>query len=301
MGREWLFHLGVTLKRSYLDNSFEFEHNGKTIRLQGEHDVPTASLICSLDLQKAFYNDEVDKVFCCSLYLEDLFVSHAVCGDLKSQESLESSLFNQSIFSHASSISQKVCLNTEFKYSKSVKYTASLERLLEEYQDVFPADLSDGLLPSRDVDHPIDLLPGSKPVSRPPCRLSHFEALEVERQLAEYLKKGFIRPSSSPWAAPVLLAKNKYGSICMCVDYRALNQLMIKNKYPLPRVDELFDQLGGARYFMKLDLRSGVSSNQDSGTRCSQVRFSYKVWALRVFGLVFCLDQCPSYVYVSYG
>ena len=66
-GREWLFHLGALLKRSYLDNSFEFEHNGKTIRLQCEHDVPTASLICSLKLQKAFYNNEVDKVFCCSI------------------------------------------------------------------------------------------------------------------------------------------------------------------------------------------------------------------------------------------
>ena len=98
LGREWLFHLGATLKRSYLDNSFEFEHNGKTIRLQGEHDVPTAPLICSLELQKAFYNDEVDKVFCCSLYLEDLFVSHAVCDAFKSQESLESSLFESICF-----------------------------------------------------------------------------------------------------------------------------------------------------------------------------------------------------------
>ena len=142
---------------------------------------------------------------------------------MKSQESLELSLFNKSVFSHASSISQKVCLNTEFKSNKSVKFTASLERLLEEYQDVFPNDLPDGLPPSRDVDHPIDLVPSSKPISRPPYRLSHSEALEVERQLAEYLKKGFIRPSSSPWAALVLLVKNKDGSMRMCVDYRALN------------------------------------------------------------------------------
>ena len=211
VGREWLFHLGATLKRSYLDNSFEFEHNGKTIRLQGEHDVPTAPLICSLELQKAVYNNKVEKVFCCSLYLEDLFILQNVCDALKSQERLELSLFEQSAFSHASNVSQKVCLTTELKSVKSVKYTASLERLLEEYQDVFPLDLPDGLPPSRDVDHPIDLLPGSKPVSRPPYRLSHSEALEVERQLAEYLKKGFIRPSSSPWAAPILLVKKKYG------------------------------------------------------------------------------------------
>ena len=79
----------------------------------------------------------------------------------------------------------------------------------------------------------------------------------MEHQLIEYLRKGFIRSSSSPWASPILLVKKKDGSMHMCIDYRGLNQITIKNKYSLPRIDELFDQLGGATYFTKIDLRSG--------------------------------------------
>lgn len=105
--------------------------------------------------------------------------------------------------------------------------------------------------------HDIELIDGCKPVSRPPYRLSASEASEVEKQLADYVQRGFIRPSTSPWASPILLVKKKDGSMCMCIDYRGLNALTIKNKYPLPRIDELFDQLHGARYFNKIDLRSG--------------------------------------------
>ena len=146
---------------------------------------------------------------------------------------------------------------TKAETEKTRRYAMILSSLLNEFRDVFPADLPDGLPPSREVDHPIEVIPGSKPVSKPAYRLSHSEAQEVERQLAEYVRKGFIRPSSSPWASPILLVKKKDGSMRMCVDYRSLNQLTIKNKYPMPRIDELFDQLTGARYFSKIDLRSG--------------------------------------------
>ena len=143
------------------------------------------------------------------------------------------------------------------RLKKTRRYATILSSLLSEFRDVFPDDLPDGLPPSREVDHPIEVIPGSKPVSKHAYRLSHFEAQEVERQLAEYVRKGFIRPSSSPWASPILLVKKKDGSMRLCVDYRYLNQLTIKNKYPMPRIDELFDQLTGARYFSKIDLRSG--------------------------------------------
>ena len=126
-------------------------------------------------------------------------------------------------------------------------------------------------------------------VERPPYRLSHSEALEVERQLVEYLKKGFIRPSSSPWAVPILLVKKKDGSMRMCVDFRALNQLTIKNKYPLPRVDELFDQLGGARYFTELDLRSGYHQirirEQDVPKSAFRTKFGHYEFLVLSFGL----------------
>ena len=86
-------------------------------------------------------------------------------------------------------------------------------------------------------------MPGSKPISKPPYRMSAREASEVEKQLEEYIQRGFICPSSSPWASPILLVKKKDGSMRMCIDYRGLNAVTIKNKYPLPRIDELFDQL----------------------------------------------------------
>ena len=113
-------------------------------------------------------------------------------------------------------------------------FESQLQQLLSEFIDVFPQDLPSGLPPERQVQHSIDVVQNSKPVSKPPYRLSATKASEVERQLADYLGRGFIRPSSSPWASPILLVKKKDGSMRMCVDYRGLNSLTVKNKYPLP-------------------------------------------------------------------
>ena len=127
-----------------------------------------------------------------------------------------------------------------------------MQSLLTEYQDVFTSDLSIGLPPPRAITHGIDVVPGNKPISKPPYIMSTSKASEVE--MGEYIQQGFIRPSISPWASPILLVKKKDGSMQMCVDYRGLNAVTIKNKYPLPCIDELFDQLQGARYFTKIDL-----------------------------------------------
>ena len=115
------------------------------------------------------------------------------------------------------------------------------------------------------MPHCIDVASRTKPISKPAYRLSASEAVEVERQLADYLSKGFIRKSFSPWALPILLVKKKDGSMRMCVDYRSLNAVTIKNKYPLPKIDELFDQLKGAKYFSKIDLRSGYHQVRIAG------------------------------------
>jgi hypothetical protein len=131
------------------------------------------------------------------------------------------------------------------------------KRVLSEYRDVFPDQLPPGLPPSRDVDHPIELTPGAIPPSRPTYRLSASEMAELKKQLAELTAAGFIQPSKSPFGAPILFVKKKDGTMRMCVDYRALNNVTVKNSYALPRIDELFDQLTGARYFSKIDLRSG--------------------------------------------
>ena len=132
-----------------------------------------------------------------------------------------------------------------------------LKKLLREYADVFPQDLPSGLPPSRSVDHKIEIIPGSHPPSRPTYRLSQPEMDELKKQLEEYLDKGFIQPSKSPYGTPVLFVKKKDGSFRMCMDYRALNKITIKNKYPLPRIDDMLDRLNGSKIFSKIDLRSG--------------------------------------------
>ncbi|GJV95602.1 putative reverse transcriptase domain-containing protein [Tanacetum coccineum] len=127
--------------------------------------------------------------------------------------------------------------------------------VVREFEDVFPEDLS-GLPPQRQVEFCIDLVPGVTPVAKSPYRLAPSEMQELSGQLQELQDKGFIRPSHSPWGAPVLFVKKKDGSLRMCIDYIELNKLTIKNRYPLPRIDDLFDQLQGSCYFSKIDLWS---------------------------------------------
>ncbi|GJY25912.1 putative reverse transcriptase domain-containing protein, partial [Tanacetum coccineum] len=128
--------------------------------------------------------------------------------------------------------------------------------IIRDFPEVFPEELP-GLPPPRQVEFRIDLVPGAAPVARAPYRLAPSEMRELSVQLQELLEKGFIRSSSSPWGAPVLFVKKKDGSCRMCIDYRELNKLTIKNHYPLPRIDNLFEQLQGSSVYSKVDLRSG--------------------------------------------
>jgi hypothetical protein len=130
-------------------------------------------------------------------------------------------------------------------------------QILNEYRDVFPDQLPDTLPPKRDIDHRIELQQTSPPTNRGIYRMSPAELDELKVQLKELIDSGFIRPSKSPYGAPVLFVKKKDGSMRMCVDYRELNRITVKNRYPLPRIEELFDRLRGAKYFSKIDLRSG--------------------------------------------
>jgi len=125
-----------------------------------------------------------------------------------------------------------------------------------DFLDVFRDEIPD-VPPEREVEFSIDLVPGTKPVSMTPYRMSASELAELKKQLEDLLDKKFVRPSVSPWGAPVLLVKKKDGSMRLCIDYRQLNKAMIKNRYPLPRIDDLMDQLVGARVFSKIELRSG--------------------------------------------
>jgi len=110
-----------------------------------------------------------------------------------------------------------------------------------------------GLPPDREIEFAIELLPGTTPISKAPYRVAPTELVELKKQLQELLDKGLIRPSVSSWGAPVLFVRKKDGSLRLCIDYRELNRVTVKNKYPLPCIDDLFDQLAGAAVFSKID------------------------------------------------
>jgi hypothetical protein len=129
-------------------------------------------------------------------------------------------------------------------------------KVVSEFPDVFPEDLT-GMPPERKVKFVIELLPGTAPISKRAYRVSGPELVELKKQIDELSEKGYIRPSTSPWATFLLFVEKKDGTRRMCIDYRALNEITIKNKYPLPRIEDLFDQLRGANVFPKIDLRSG--------------------------------------------
>ncbi|KAL5537339.1 hypothetical protein UlMin_046267 [Ulmus minor] len=154
--------------------------------------------------------------------------------------------------------------------------------------DVFPEELP-GIPPEREISFEIELLPGSAPVSKAPYRMAPAELKELQIQLQELLDKGFIRPSYSPWGAPVLFVKKKDGTLRMCIDYRELNKLTIKNKYPLPRIDDLFDQLKGAANFSKIDLRSGYHQlrikDNDVPKTAFRTRYGHYEFLVMPFGL----------------
>ncbi|KAL0540140.1 hypothetical protein IC582_024370 [Cucumis melo] len=140
--------------------------------------------------------------------------------------------------------------------TREVDVSLSSEPVVRDYSDVFPEELP-GLPPHREVEFAIELELGTVPISRASYRMAPAELKELKVQLQELLDKGFIRPSVSPWGAPVLFVKKKDGSMRLCIDYRELNKVTVKNRYPLPRIDDLFDQLQGATVFSKIDLRSG--------------------------------------------
>ncbi|GKE22908.1 putative reverse transcriptase domain-containing protein [Tanacetum coccineum] len=146
-----------------------------------------------------------------------------------------------------------------------------------------------GLPPTRQVEFQIDLVPGAAPVARAPYRLAPSELQELSTKLQELSNKGFIRLSSSPWEAPVLFVKKKYVSFQICIDYRELNKLTVKNRYPLPRIDDLFDQLQGSRVYSKIDMRSGYHQlrvrEEDIPKIAFRTRYGHYEFQVMPFGL----------------
>ncbi len=169
--------------------------------------------------------------------------------------------------------------------TKLVTFPKCIRRVLEEFPDIMPEDLP----LRRRVDHAIEVMPGVAPPAKAPYRMSHEELKELKVQLEELLAKRYIKPSKSPYGAPVLFVHKKDGTLKMCVDYRALNKATVKNRYPLPRIDDLFDRLSGAKVFSRIDLRSGyyqirIAERDEEKTACRTRYGSYELLVMP-FGL----------------
>jgi hypothetical protein len=163
-----------------------------------------------------------------------------------------------------------------------------------EFPNVFPKDLP-RLPPERDIEFVIELKPGTAPIYRRSYRMPPNELAELKIQLQDLLEKGFIRPSSSPWGCPAIFVKKKDQTLRMCVDYRPLNEVTIKNKYPLSRIDILFDQLTGARIFSKIDLRSGYHQIRIRPEDIPKTAFTTRYRLFEYLVISFGLTNAPAH------
>ncbi|GJR55004.1 putative reverse transcriptase domain-containing protein [Tanacetum coccineum] len=179
-------------------------------------------------------------------------------------------------------------VNTKETEDESEKKRLEDVPIVRDFPNVFPEDLL-GLPPTRQVEFQIDLILGASPVARAPYRLAPSKMKELSEQLKELSDKGFIRPSSSPWGAPVLFVKKKDRSFQMCIDYWELNKLTVKNRYPLPRIDDLFDQLQGLSVYSKIDLRLGYHQlrvrEEDILKTAFRTRYGHYEFQVMPFGL----------------
>jgi hypothetical protein len=167
-------------------------------------------------------------------------------------------------------------------------------RAVTDFLDIFPEELL-GMPPNREVEFAIDLLPGTAPNSKRPYRMSVEELKELKKQLTELQEDGYIRPNSSPCGAPVLFVQKKDRSQRMCVDYRSLNDVIMKNKYPLPRIEDLFDQMRGARVFSKIELRPGYHQMKISPSDIPKTILSTQYGLYEFTIMSFGLTNAPAY------
>jgi hypothetical protein len=167
-------------------------------------------------------------------------------------------------------------------------------RTISELLDVFPEEFP-GMPPDREIEFVIELVPGTAPIFKRPYRMDANQLADVKEQLQELLDKGYIRPSASPWGAPIIFVPQKDGTQRMCVDYHSHNEVTIKNKYPLPRIDDLFDQLKGACFFSKIDLRSGYHQLKIRATDIPKITFITRYSLYEYTVMSFGLTNAPTY------
>ena len=166
--------------------------------------------------------------------------------------------------------------------------------VVRDYPDVFPEELP-GMPPERDIEFVIELTPGTSPIAQKPYRMNTEELVELKKQLADMLSKGLIRPSASPWGSPVIFVDKEDGTIRLCVDYRKLNDVTIKNKYPLPKIEDLFDQMNGAKIFSKIDLRTGYHQLRVRESDIPKTAFTTRYGLYEYTVMSFGLTNAPAY------
>jgi hypothetical protein len=171
--------------------------------------------------------------------------------------------------------------------------------VLEVFPDVMPEELPEDLPPRRRVDHAIEVMLGVEPPAKAPYRMSHEELKKLKVRFEEVLAKGYIKPSKSSSGAPVLFVHKKDGTLRMCINYRALNKATVKNRYPLPCIDDLFDRLSGAKVFSRIDLRSGyyqirIKEGDEQKTACRTL------WLIGVHGDALWAHQCTRHILHSH-
>jgi hypothetical protein len=159
---------------------------------------------------------------------------------------------------------------------------------------VFPEEVP-GMPFERKVEFSIELIPGTAPISKRAYRVSGPELVELKKHIDELLEKGYIRPSTLPWVAPVLFVETKDGTKRMCIDYRALNEVSVKNKYPLPKIEDLFDQLRGASVFSKIDMRLGYHQLRIWPSDILKTSFITKYGLYEFMVMSFGLTNAPAY------
>ena len=166
-------------------------------------------------------------------------------------------------------------------------------QVLQEFKDVFPNEIP-GLPPKRDIDFTIELVLGTKPVSKTPYRMSTLEILASNMKLQELLENNYIKLSVSPWGALVLFVKKKDGTLRLCIDYRQLNKVTVKKKYPFLRIDDLFDQMRGAKVFSKIDLRSSHHQVRIKGKDIHKIAFRTRYGHYEFVVVPFGLTNAPA-------
>ena len=267
LGQPWLRKHGALI---------DCKHNEVTINHQGRHITfqPNVAPACNATRQRRQRG-------------EDLMINAAQLSRLLHQGH---SLYAAFVSLPDLETPQETPTDTIASISTADDQASSLRAtILSEFKDVFPETLPIGLPSKRHVDHTIDLEPGASPPFRPIYRLSYKELNELRTQFTELIAQSHIRPSKSPFGAPILFVPKKDGTLRMCIDYRALNKITIKNRYPLPRADDLMDQLHGAKWFSKIDLRSGYHQVRiaecDIEKTAFRTRYGHFEWTVLPFGL----------------